>query len=60
MSTATLERPRATDAAKPAPTDQEVQAYLATGLRNRWYPILPSRYGLPSLGRTCSRQMWRL
>jgi phenylpropionate dioxygenase-like ring-hydroxylating dioxygenase large terminal subunit len=26
------------------PTDQEVQAYLATGLRNRWYPVLPSRF----------------
>jgi len=26
------------------PTDQEVQAYLRTGLRNRWWPILPSRF----------------
>ena len=31
-------------AAKPAaPTDQEVTAYLRTGLRNRWWPVLPSR-----------------
>ena len=46
MSTATLQRPRPADATagKPAPTDQEVQAYLATGLHNRWYPILPARF----------------
>src|SRR3954453_112208 len=34
-------------AARPAaaaPTDQEVQAYLRTGLRNRWWPVLPSRF----------------
>src|SRR3569832_539910 len=42
MSVATLE-PRTTPAAAaPAPTDQQVQAYLRTGLRNRWWPILPS------------------
>ena len=38
MNTATLERP----AAPAAPTDQEVQALLRTGLRNRWWPVLPS------------------
>lgn len=26
------------------PTDQEVTNYLKTGLRNRWWPILPSRF----------------
>src|ERR1700761_3742749 len=26
------------------PTDQQVQQYLRTGLRNRWWPILPSRF----------------
>ncbi len=31
-----------------APTDQEVTSYLATGLRNRWWPILPSRFVLKS------------
>ena len=41
MSTATLQRPRPEAA---APTDQQVQAYLRTGLRNRWWPILPSRF----------------
>jgi len=41
MTTATLERPQT---AAPAPTDQQVQAYLRTGLRNRWWPILPSRF----------------
>jgi len=30
--------------APPAPTDQDIQGYLATGLRNRWWPILPSRF----------------
>ena len=44
MSTATVtaanfDRPRAA-----GPTDQEVQTYLRTGLRNRWWPILPSRF----------------
>ncbi|WP_372621677.1 Rieske 2Fe-2S domain-containing protein [Falsiroseomonas sp.] len=30
---------------KPAaPSDVEVRAALATGLRNRWYPVLPSRF----------------
>ena len=46
MPVATLE-PRTTSApasAAPAPTDQQVQAYLRTGLRNRWWPILPSRF----------------
>ncbi|NGM19715.1 aromatic ring-hydroxylating dioxygenase subunit alpha [Roseomonas stagni] len=41
MSSTTLARPVATVA---APTDKEVQAALATGLRNRWYPVLPSRF----------------
>jgi phenylpropionate dioxygenase-like ring-hydroxylating dioxygenase large terminal subunit len=43
MSTVSLERARsATPTA--GPTDQQVQAYLRTGLRNRWWPILPSRF----------------
>jgi phenylpropionate dioxygenase-like ring-hydroxylating dioxygenase large terminal subunit len=41
MTTATLQRPQDTVA---APTDQQVQSYLSTGLRNRWWPILPSRF----------------
>ena len=49
----------------PAPTDQEVQAYLRTGLRNRWWPILPSRFvetggkpvGLTRLGEPL--MLWR-
>jgi phenylpropionate dioxygenase-like ring-hydroxylating dioxygenase large terminal subunit len=41
MKAATLERPRDSGT---APTDQEVQVYLRTGLRNRWWPILPSRF----------------
>ncbi len=42
MSTTTMQRPPAT---APAPlADQEVQAYLRTGLRNRWWPLLPSRF----------------
>lgn len=36
-----LERPAA---GVVAPTDQEVQAYLRLGLRNRWWPVLPSRF----------------
>jgi len=43
MSTVTLERPRASNT-NAGPTDQQVQAYLSTGLRNRWHPILPSRF----------------
>lgn len=39
MDTATLQRP----AARIAPTDQEVQAYLRSGLQNRWWPVLPSQ-----------------
>lgn len=27
-----------------SPTDQEVQAALGAGLRNRWWPVLPSRF----------------
>jgi len=41
MTTATLQRPRPETI---GPTDQQVQAYLRTGLRNRWWPILPSRF----------------
>lgn len=46
MSTTTLQRPAATAAAAPVArlTDQEVQTYLLTGLRNRWWPLLPSRF----------------
>ena len=40
MSVVTLDR----SANSTAPTDQQVQAYLRTGLRNRWWPILPSRF----------------
>src|SRR5262249_30639294 len=44
MSTVTLAKPR-TEA--PGPTDQQVQQYLRTGLRNRWWPILPPRFVEP-------------
>src|SRR5580692_983051 len=37
MSTTTLQRPTAV-------ADQDVQAALLTGLRNRWWPIMPSRF----------------
>ena len=40
MSASTLSRP-ATGTATPL-TDQDVQLYLRTGLRNRWWPILGS------------------
>ena len=43
MSTVTLNTPR-TNTTAVAPTDQQVQSYLRTGLRNRWWPILPSRF----------------
>jgi phenylpropionate dioxygenase-like ring-hydroxylating dioxygenase large terminal subunit len=43
MSTVTLNNPR-TAAAAAGPTDQQVQSYMRTGLRNRWWPILPSRF----------------
>jgi phenylpropionate dioxygenase-like ring-hydroxylating dioxygenase large terminal subunit len=39
IATAAAARPRANT---NAPTDQQVQQYLRTGLRNRWWPILPS------------------
>lgn len=42
--TTTLERPSTTAA---APTDQQVQGYMRTGLRNRWWPLLPSRFVEP-------------
>jgi phenylpropionate dioxygenase-like ring-hydroxylating dioxygenase large terminal subunit len=51
MSVATLER----STNSPAPTDKQVQTYLRTGLRNRWWPILPSRFveaGYNPLGLT--------
>jgi phenylpropionate dioxygenase-like ring-hydroxylating dioxygenase large terminal subunit len=38
MSATTLQRP-----STPTLTDQDIQVSLSTGLRNRWYPILPSR-----------------
>jgi phenylpropionate dioxygenase-like ring-hydroxylating dioxygenase large terminal subunit len=43
MSTVTLNNPR-TAAVAAGPTDQQVQSYMRTGLRNRWWPILPSRF----------------
>ena len=67
MSTATLEHPRAATLtpSAAAPSDQQVQAYLRTGLRNRWWPILPSRFldtggkplGLTRLGEALV--LWR-
>jgi phenylpropionate dioxygenase-like ring-hydroxylating dioxygenase large terminal subunit len=44
MVTATLQRPAAAPTTSASPTDQQVQQYLRTGLRNRWWPILPSRF----------------
>jgi phenylpropionate dioxygenase-like ring-hydroxylating dioxygenase large terminal subunit len=41
MNIVTTQKPRAEPA---CPADQQVQAYLRTGLRNRWWPILPSRF----------------
>lgn len=38
-ATETIELSRA---AASGPTDQEVQTYLRTGLRNRWWPVLPA------------------
>ena len=38
MSATTLQRPAASTL-----TDQDIQTSLRTGLRNRWYPILPAR-----------------
>ena len=46
MSATTMQRP-ATNAAPPL-TDQDIQGFLRTGLRNRWWPILPSRMIEPS------------
>ncbi|MBX3551757.1 MAG: aromatic ring-hydroxylating dioxygenase subunit alpha [Pseudolabrys sp.] len=43
MTQAAVVRPRIA-AAGNAPGDQAVQHYLRTGLRNRWWPILPSRF----------------
>lgn len=42
MSTVAIEQPRTN--APPSLTDQQVQTHLRTGLRNRWWPILPSRF----------------
>lgn len=58
MSAATMTRPAAV-------TDQEVQGSLSTGLRNRWWPLLPSRFvraggkplGLTRLGEKV--MLWR-
>lgn len=48
MSASTMQRPATANAAPganlPLLTDQDVQAYLRLGLRNRWWPILPSRF----------------
>ena len=41
MSTATLSRPSTQGTTI---TDEEVQAWLAAGLRNRWWPVLPARF----------------
>ena len=38
-----------------SPNDQQVRAMLATGLRNRWWPVLPSHFvssGAKPLGLT--------
>ncbi|HVB89427.1 MAG TPA: aromatic ring-hydroxylating dioxygenase subunit alpha [Beijerinckiaceae bacterium] len=46
MNPAPMQRPlgpASSSTPTPAPSDQEVQACLRTGLRNRWWPILPSR-----------------
>jgi phenylpropionate dioxygenase-like ring-hydroxylating dioxygenase large terminal subunit len=45
MASDTLEHPRTAVARSNAsPTDQQVQGYLRTGLRNRWWPVLPSHF----------------
>ncbi len=44
MKGTTLERAPTASAGTPEVTDQQVQGYLRTGLRNRWWPILPSRF----------------
>jgi hypothetical protein len=31
-------------AAKAGPTAAETDSYLRLGLRNRWHPVLPSRF----------------
>jgi phenylpropionate dioxygenase-like ring-hydroxylating dioxygenase large terminal subunit len=61
-ATTVLERPR-TEAG--GPTDQQVQHYLRTGLRNRWWPVLPANQvqtggkptGLKRLGEAL--MLWR-
>lgn len=58
MSAATMTRPASV-------TDQEVQGSLSTGLRNRWWPLLPGRFvqaggkplGLTRLGEKV--MLWR-
>ena len=65
MNTTSLQRPGAAPAVATAPTDQDVQARLRTGLRNRWWPVLPSRFveaggkpvGLKRLGEPL--MLWR-
>ncbi|HEY1981163.1 MAG TPA: aromatic ring-hydroxylating dioxygenase subunit alpha, partial [Xanthobacteraceae bacterium] len=58
MSTVALDPRRPASSAPPSassPTDQQVQQYLRTGLRNRWWPVLPSRFvdrGAKPLGIT--------
>jgi phenylpropionate dioxygenase-like ring-hydroxylating dioxygenase large terminal subunit len=45
MPTANVEQLRpAAPANAPALTDQQVQAALRLGVRNRWWPVLPSRF----------------
>jgi phenylpropionate dioxygenase-like ring-hydroxylating dioxygenase large terminal subunit len=44
MSVATMEPKAPATAAKATVTETEVRDYLATGLRNRWWPVLPSRF----------------
>ncbi len=65
MSTVTLNTAPRSNTTAASPTDQQVQSYLRTGLRNRWWPILPSRFveaggkpvGLTRLGE--SMVLWR-
>ena len=45
MSATAMQRPAPQAAATKAPiTEAEIRDYLAIGLRNRWWPVLPSRF----------------
>ena len=45
MSVTALDTRKPASTTPPAgPTDQQVQQYLRTGLRNLWWPVLPSRF----------------